>query len=163
MNDRDRETIAAARATIRRVDATLTEERGTREREPHAATINRLDAWREGVKAQERQFAEARAKRQKAEDDERNNTNEWSRWINDTIAASVLHCARTLAEALRDEIATLRDELTTRDKRIDRLERLLSQQAVTTARLEVRVLEGEAARDQSRVLDLPNPLRKGLN
>ena len=49
-----------------------------------------------------------------------------------------------------------------RDRRIDKLEREWSQQAVTIARLEARLLQGD--RDQSRVIDLPNMgLRKGLN
>jgi hypothetical protein len=162
MNDEQRRAIAEARATIARVDSLTPRDETEPQRNPGTVSSDRMMRWRADMERQGQAFAKARAKREREENDERNNSDEWNRWINDTIAASVLHCARTLAEAMRDEIATLRDELATRDRRIDGLERLLSQQAVTTARLEVRVLEGVAARE-SRVLDLPNPLRKGLN
>jgi septal ring factor EnvC (AmiA/AmiB activator) len=169
MDDAQRRALADARATVDRVSR-LIPRNETTQQEP---SINRLDQWRAGVEQQERAFAASRAKRQKAEQDERSNTDEWTKWVGDQIAAAVLHCTRTLAETLRDELdardttisklhAQLHRLIGERDMRIDKLEREIAQLAVQHSKLEVRLLQALADSDHARTIDLPN-MRKGLN
>jgi hypothetical protein len=164
VTDEQRRAIAEARETCERVSRLSDRNETEPQRNPGTVSSDRMMRWRADMERQEQAFAEARAKRQRAEDDERNNSDEWMQWVGNEISSAVKQIGAGLGEILSEKLNEIGAALDQRDKRIDKLEREIAQQAVTTARLEVRVLEGEAARDQSRVLDLPNlQLRKVVN
>jgi hypothetical protein len=71
--------------------------------------------------------------------------------------------AQAFSATLEVERSAVMDALSKRDAAISKLERDIAQQAVTIARLEVRLLQAYADDDRTKVSDLPNPLRKGLN
>jgi hypothetical protein len=163
MNDEQRRIIAEARATVARVDR-LTSRDETRDetirREVHTAG-DRMTKYRADVEAQEREFAQARAKRQKAEQDERSNSDEWMQRVDARVEIAVLHATRVLAEAMRDEIDQRDKNLSAMAAHVHRLEAEL-------CRLTTRVIRVEIGNDDahaSKTIDIPNPLRRreGLN
>jgi hypothetical protein len=147
--------LAEARETCARVGRIIPRDETDQQSPP---SVNQLDQWRADVRKQEAEFAMARAQRQRAEDDERNNTSEWEKWVDARVEIAVLHATKVLAEAMRDEIDQRDKNLSAMSAHIHRLE-------ATIAKLEVRVIKGEIHNDdRSRVIDVPNMgLRKGLN
>jgi hypothetical protein len=148
-----RRVLAEAFENIDRIDRRAEQRRTEQleQREPHIEGPNRLDRWREGVRAQEREFAEARAKREREEADEASNSDAWATWVSDQIAAASLHCARELATALKDE-------LDVRDQTIGKLHTQVCRLEAEVAKLVVRVIKAEAGDAPAREIDLPNAL-----
>jgi hypothetical protein len=107
--------------------------------------------YRADAEKQEREFAQARAAREREEANEASNTDAWATWVSDQIAAASLHCARELATALKDE-------LDARDTTISKMQREMAQQAVTIARLEVKLCQALVDDGHKAAVDLPNPL-----
>jgi hypothetical protein len=156
VNDAEKQRILSeARATVARLSQKA--ETVVR-REVHTDRTERL---RVAMEQQEKQFAQARAEREREENDKRSNSDEWATWVSNQIAASTLHCTRVLAE-------TLRDELDVRDATISKLQAHAHRLEAELCKLTARVIRAEIGNDDahaSKVLDLPNPLtrRRGLN
>jgi hypothetical protein len=163
MNDKDRETIAAARATINRVDAMLTEERGT----VKPRTVDRLAKWREGVLAQEAAFAKARAERAADGDAERKAADAWQGWVQTEIRNCMVQIGTALGEHLVEQSDKVADALDRRDRTIAKLEVDLARTQAELARLTVRVIGQEVDQDRKAssgaVVDLPAWPRKTVN
>ena len=148
MTDEQRRAIEEARATVERVSRLSDRDDTTIRREvrPDPMVKYRADAEK-----QEREFAQARAAREREEANEASNTDAWATWVSDQIAAASLHCARELATALKDE-------LDARDTTISKMQREMAQQAVTIARLEVKLCQALVDDGHKAAVDLPNPL-----
>ena len=162
MDDKARREIDDARRTVERVSRLSDRNETEPQRNSNTLSSERMTKWRADMEKQEREFAEARAQRQAAEDAERDGGAAWRAWVGDQIAAAVLHCTRTLAEALRDELDARDTTLAKMSAHIHRLE-------AEQCKLVARVIRAELSNDDahaSKVTDLPNPLtrrREGLN
>jgi hypothetical protein len=155
-DEQRRRIIREARETVERVSRIIPRDE-TAQQEP---SINKLDQWRRGVEAQEAQFAATRAARKASEDRARDDGAAWTQWVADQIAAATLHCARTLAE-------TLRDELDARDATINKMRGEMHRLEAEHLKLLTRVIKNEIdTDDRATAIDMPNPLprrKEGLN
>jgi hypothetical protein len=151
VNDEQRRLIREARETVERVSR-ITPRDETAQQEP---SINKLDQWRADVRRQEAAFNASRAARQAAEDVERDDGAAWRDWVGCEISNAVRGIGAGLGEILSEKLNEIGAALDQRDKRIDKLEHELSRQAVTVARLEVRLCQALVDGDRTKVLDLP--------
>jgi hypothetical protein len=151
VTDEQRRLIEEARATVARG---LTPRDETEpQRNPGTLSSDRMMRWRADMEKQEREFAIARAKRQRAEDDELSNSDAWATWVSSQIAAASLHCARELATALKDELDVRDHTIAKLSAHVHRLEAELCK--LTTRVIRAEMDDGHAAK---AAIDLPNPL-----